>query len=133
MKLNNNYHLYEMFIKPFWAPPAWIFKPVWSILYIIITISFGFVFYKVAKRKISWKIALPFVLNLFCNLIFVPIQFKLQSNLLSSLDISIVLVTLAWSLVAIWPKSRWVSIVNIPYLIWVLFATALQLSISYLN
>jgi translocator protein len=45
----------------------------------------------------------------------------------------LILGTLLWALVAIWPRVRWVALVNIPYLLWVMFATVLQFSITWLN
>ncbi|OGG89375.1 TspO protein [Candidatus Kaiserbacteria bacterium RIFOXYD1_FULL_42_15] len=124
---------YLELIKPNWAPPAWIFGPVWSVLYIIIFASFGMVFYKVFKGELSYLIALPFVLNLIFNFAFTPIQFGLRNNELAAVDILLVLGTLVWSLLAIYPHLAWVSLVNIPYLLWVMFATVLQLTVTYLN
>ncbi|MFW5853617.1 MAG: TspO/MBR family protein [Patescibacteria group bacterium] len=124
---------YAEFIRPAWAPPAWLFSPVWTVLYIIIVISFGWVFYQVIKGQIPKTVAVPFGLNLFFNLIYTPIQFGLQNNLLASLDIILVVVTLIWLMVAIWPHARWVTLVNIPYGLWVSFATVLQFTITYLN
>jgi len=124
---------YAEFIKPFWAPPSWLFGPVWTVLYIIIIISFGYVFYKTLGGKISWVVALPFILNLFFNLIFTYIQFGLQNNVLAAVDIVLVVGTLIWSLIVIFPIAPWVAYVNIPYLLWGLFATVLQFTVTYLN
>ncbi len=129
----SNYICYQMLIKPTWSPPAWLFGPVWSVLYVIITISFGSVFYKAFTKQIPWLVALPFALNLIFNLLFTPIQFGLQNNLLAAIDILLVLGTLVWAMIAIWPHTRWITYAQIPYLLWVSFATALQLSITYLN
>ncbi len=85
------------------------------------------------RKEIPAIVILPFALNLFFNFIFTPLQFGLKNNLLASIDIILVLISLIWALVAIWPYARWVSLVNIPYLLWVCFATVLQLSITYLN
>lgn len=127
------YNWYESLIKPSWAPPVWLFGQVWTVLYIIIFISFGVVFYMAATKQMPWLVALPFALNLTFNFAFTPLQFGLRNNLLASIDILLVVATLVWALIAVWPHLRWVSIVNVPYLLWGLFATALQLSITYLN
>lgn len=131
--MNNSYNWYSTLIRPSWAPPSWLFGPVWTVLYTIIIFSFGTVFYRFFTGKIPWFIALPFLLNIIFNLSFTPLQFGLKNNLLAAVDIVFVLVTLIWALVAIYPYYRWVTYVNIPYLLWVLFATVLQLTITYLN
>jgi tryptophan-rich sensory protein len=129
----NNYNWYQQLAKPFWSPPSWIFGPVWSVLYAIIAVTFGAVFFKVFTRKIPWIVALPFALNLIFNFIFTPLQFGLKNNLLAAIDIVLVLVTLVWALVAIYPHAKWITYANLPYLLWVSFATVLQLTITYLN
>lgn len=127
---------YAQLIRPEWAPPAWLFGPVWSVLYAIIFVSFGTVLYRAVRGRLSWQVALPFVLNLLTNAAFTPLQFGLRSNLLAAIDIVLVLATLIWALGALWraaPELRWVVFANIPYLAWVAFATVLQLSITWLN
>lgn len=124
---------YSQLIKPTWAPPSWIFGPVWSVLYILIAISFGKVAQLYLSSKISFWVALPFLLNIIFNLIFTPIQFGLKNNLLASVDILLVLGTLIWAMIAIYPHMKWVTFINIPYLLWVTFATVLQLTITYIN
>lgn len=132
----DTYNWYSQLAKPTWAPPSWLFGPVWSVLYIIIAISFGTIFYKAFNGKISWIVALPFILNLIFNFLFTPIQFGLRNNLLAAIDILLVLGTLVWALYSIWNLSselHWIVYANIPYLLWVMFATYLQLTITYLN
>lgn len=127
------YNWYSTLLKPSWAPPSWLFGPVWTILYAIIFVTFGTVFYKVFKEELPWTVAFPFALNLIFNFSFTYFQFGLKNNLLASIDILLVLITLIWALVAIYPHIRWVALINMPYLAWVSFATVLQLTITYLN
>jgi len=129
----NESQTYVELLKHIWAPPSWLFGPVWTALYAIIAVSYGVVFYKVYTKELPAIVALPFVLNLIFNFAFTPIQFGLKNNLLASIDVLLVVGTLIWALVAIWPHIRWVTIVNIPYLLWGMFATVLQLTITYLN
>lgn len=124
---------YATLLKPSFAPPAWLFGPVWGVLYAIITVSFGYVLYQAAKGRIPRLIALPFILNLLCNFSFTYFQFGLQNNLLAAIDITLVLVTMVWAGFMIYPYAAWVVYVNIPYFLWVSFATILQFSITYLN
>ena len=131
--MSNTYNWYSTLIKPTWAPPSWLFGPVWTVLYAIIAVSYGTVFYKVYTKELPAIVAIPFVLNLIFNFSFTYFQFELKNNFLASIDILLVLTTLVWVLVAIYPQVRWVALTNIPYLLWVAFATILQLTITYLN
>ena len=129
----NAYSWYQALIKPSWAPPSWLFGPVWTILYILIAISFGKVFLLFFQKKIPFIVILPFILNLIFNFAFTPIQFGLRNNLLAAVDIVLCLSTLVWALAGIRPYLTWVAYLNIPYLAWVIFATILQLTIAWLN
>ncbi|MDD5109665.1 MAG: tryptophan-rich sensory protein [Patescibacteria group bacterium] len=127
------YLWYQQLIKPSWAPPGWLFGPVWTVLYVLIAASYGYVGYLFFKKKIPLSVVLPFILNLIFNFAFTPIQFGLRNNTLVALDILLVLLTLVWALASIWPRVRWVVYANIPYFLWVSFATVLQLTVTYLN
>ncbi len=130
----DSYNIYtQELIKPNWAPPGWLFGPVWSVLYLLIAISFGKVFLMFYKKEITFAVALPFILNLIFNAAFTPIQFGLENNVLAAIDIILVLITLIWAMKVICPIKKWIAYIQIPYLLWVSFATILQLSITYLN
>ncbi len=133
MDSNSSAAWYAQLDKPFFAPPATVFGPVWTVLYVIIAISFGYVLWQCLKRRMSWSVFTPFALNLVFNAAYTPIQFGLKNNMLASIDILLVLGTLVWALSSVWSRARWVAYANIPYLLWVAFATVLQLSITWLN
>lgn len=124
---------YQSLKKPSWAPPESLFGQVWSVLYLIIFAVNIYVLTMVVSGKIDWKIGLPFWVNLALNIIYTPLQFGLKNNYLALVDILLVLATIIWAIVAIWPSSKLVSAVYLPYLIWVLIASALQISITWLN
>lgn len=128
-----NYDYYSLLVKPSFAPPAWIFGPVWTVLYIIITITFIRIFYLASKRIIPVSVAVPFILNLIVNLSFTYLQFGLKNNYLAAVDVALVLITLVWGIVKIFPYSRKLAYWQAPYLLWVSFATVLQLAVTYLN
>lgn len=133
MHMNNTYMWYQALVKPSWAPPSWVFGPVWTVLYAIIAVSFGTVFYKTATKQLPLIVAVPFALNIIFNLLFTPLQFGLQNNVLAAIDILLVLTTLVWAMIAVYPYIQWVALVNIPYLLWVSFATVLQITITTMN
>lgn len=124
---------YASLIKPSFAPPAEIFGPVWAVLYIIIAVSFGYLFYKIIKKQIPARVGVPFVLNLILNLLFSPVQFGLENLPLASVIVAGTWATLIWMMVAVWPYSKKVAYAQVPYFLWVSFATVLQLTITYLN
>ena len=124
---------YEQLNRPSFAPPSYLFGPVWSILYTIILISFGYVFFKSIKKELDFKTIKPFILNLIFNFLFIPLQTGLRNNFLASIDVLLVLFTIIWLMKNIKTKYKWVYYAQIPYLIWVTFASILQISITILN
>ena len=128
-----SYEWYSQLLKPTWAPPSWLFGPVWTFLYTLIFISFGTVFYKVIKKEIPFIVALPFLLNLLFNFIFTYLQFGLKNNYLAMIDVLLIFGTLVWAMIVIYPHIKWVALINIPYLLWVSFASILQITVTYLN
>jgi tryptophan-rich sensory protein len=124
---------YRSLNKPSWAPQESLFGTVWSILYPIIFAVNVYVFILFMKDKISLAVALPFWLNLFFNIAFTPIQFGLRNNWLAMLDIYLVLGTIVWAMIAIWPVNKFVAAAFVPYLIWVGIASVLQTYIAIHN
>ena len=124
---------YARLKKPSWAPQESLFGLVWSVLYPIIFGVNLYVLFLLSTGKISWRVALPFWINLLFNFLFTPLQFGLRNQLLSVIDIILVLITIIWAMVAIWPHNKWLALLFIPYLVWVSIASALQISIVLLN
>ena len=124
---------YRNYKKPSWAPPAWLFAPVWTVLYILIAVSFGYVGYLYLEGSIPFLILLPFVLNLVFNFLFTTIQFRWRDLNLALVDVLLVFASLVWALVGISVTVPWVALINLPYLAWVFFASILQLTIVVMN
>ncbi len=131
--MNDERDWYSLLQKPAWAPPDWLFSPVWTILYMIILITFGWVFYKAYKGEIPKSVTFPFILNLVFNILFTPLQFGLKSNLLAAIDILLVWITIVWFMKVIYKYNKYIAFANTPYLLWVSLATVLQFTITYLN
>ncbi|SMP59605.1 TspO and MBR related proteins [Neorhodopirellula lusitana] len=124
---------YDALDKPTWTPEPSTIGLIWQILYPVILVTFGYVFYQVARKKIPWPVAIPFAINLVANIAFTPIQFGLRNLPLAAIDIAIVWGTILWAMKAVWPHRRWIAVAQIPYLIWVTIATVLQFTITWNN
>lgn len=124
---------YDSLAKPSWTPPSAFIGIMWTILYPIIFIVFGYIIYRIVTGTApAWLLA-PMALNLVANFAFTPIQFGLRNLPLASVDILVVLATIVWCMVAFWPYSRIASLALVPYLGWVATATVLQISITLMN
>lgn len=64
---------YDSLVKPSWTPAPSTISLIWTILYPVILVSFGFVFVQALRGRVGWKVALPFAVNLVANLLFMPI------------------------------------------------------------
>lgn len=125
--------MYLDYKRPPLSPPPYLFGIVWPVLYLLIIISYGYVFWRVVKGDQPLLFLWPFVLNLIANGLFTYFQFKLRNNGLALADIVVELVTIVLTIVFAWQQYRWVSYMQIPYLMWVLFATYLQVGVTILN
>jgi len=124
---------YSTLAKPPWTPPAWIFGPVWTTLYVMI----GLAGWRVWMRResspsTSWALRF-FAVQLLLNAIWSPIFFGLHRPLLALFDI----VGLWATILATYLAMRKVDAISgwlfVPYLCWVSFAACLNASIWWMN
>ena len=129
--LISNYIDYSNLAKPPLAPPKILFPIAWSIIYLLMGIS-----YYLYKKEDNYdkKITITYYLQLFVNLLWSIIFFIFKARLISSLWI-ILLDLLVIYLIYLFKKNnnKISAYLNIPYLIWILFATYLTIGIYYLN
>lgn len=119
--------------KPPFNPPDWVFGPVWTTLYIMMGIAAFLVWRKGLENKLI-RIALAcFIVQLFLNAIWTPLFFGLHSPLLGLINIVLLLNAVIVTIYAFSKISRPAAILLVPYLLWVTFATILNLSIYFLN
>ena len=118
--------------KPFFSPPSFVFGPVWTILYALMGISIVLALGKAPKKKKSLIFSL-FGLQLFLNFLWSVVFFTGHQPVLALIDIA-VLWGVILALILIFRKySMNAALLLIPYLLWVSFASILNLSIALLN
>lgn len=114
--------------KPSWHPPAWVFGPVWTILYLMMGVAAWLVW-----RRGGWKanrVALTlFVVQWIFNAAWTPLFFGLHWAGVAFADIVLLWFTLLATIVAFARVDWKAAALMVPYLIWVSFASALNLAI----
>lgn len=119
---------YEALRKPAGNPPPWVFAPVWSVLYVMMGVALG----RLIHRKATGAIVL-FVIQLMLNLAWTPVFFGLQA-----IGWALVILFGLWGFLALTIRSaeKWdtiSSVLLLPYLFWVMYATYLNAAIGWLN
>ena len=121
---------YETLDRPSWSPPAGVFGPVWSVLYVSMATAAWLVAREGLERA-DVRLALGlFGAQLVLNAAWTPIFFGAQRPGLAAADIVALLVVLAATVVAFWRVRPAAGALMVPYLAWVAFATALNLAIA---
>ncbi len=123
---------YSTLNRPSFNPPNWIFGPVWTILYILMGISF-FVIWKQNVSKARNMAISIFFLQLLLNFAWSFIFFYFNMIGLALVEIALLWVTIILMLVLFYKIKPMATYINIPYLLWVSFATVLNASYYFLN
>lgn len=124
---------YTTLHKPFFAPPSWIFGPVWTLLYLLMGISLYLIWIQGATKKKVRAALWVFGIQLALNFIWTPIFFGMRSPILGLLVIIAMWIAIIMTMKKFYPLSRWASYLLTPYLLWVSFATLLNTAIAFLN
>ena len=120
---------YPTIAKPTWTPPSWLFGPVWTVLYALMSVAAWLVW-----RRTGWSGALVwFAVQLALNAAWSPLFFGLHRVDLALVDIARLWVTILGTTIAFWKVSPWAGGLFVPYLAWVTLATALNFAIWRLN
>ncbi|MCT4617049.1 MAG: tryptophan-rich sensory protein [Candidatus Gracilibacteria bacterium] len=118
--------------KPFFNPPNWIFGPVWTILYIMIGISF-YLIWKKGFGKQKNKLILVYSIQLLLNFLWSFSFFYFKSPTLGLINIIILLIFIILNIIYFYKSNKIAGYLLFPYLIWVIFATILNFYIFILN
>jgi tryptophan-rich sensory protein len=120
---------YQDLEQPAFAPPSWLFGPVWTVLYVMIAVAGWLVW-----RSHGWDRSLTlWSVQLLLNLAWTPLFFALEQFGWALVEIVCLAVAVMATTVAFHRRNRPAALLLVPYLLWVGFATALNAAIWWLN
>jgi tryptophan-rich sensory protein len=117
--------------KPFFNPPNYLFGPVWTVLYLMMGISLGMIIN--AKHSNKNKSLIIFSIQLVLNFFWSVIFFSLQSPGWAAIEIIAMWLSIIYMIRSFYKINKWAGWLQIPYLLWVTFASVLNISIYVLN
>jgi tryptophan-rich sensory protein len=123
---------YLQLVRPSWAPPGWVFGPVWSVLYTAMAVAVWLVW-----RERGAPLSVPgivlYVLQLVANAMWSWLFFGWHRGALAFVDVLLMFALIAATLAVFWRVSRIAGALLIPYLAWVGFASVLTWSVWQSN
>lgn len=127
----NSFSKFSLLDKPPLSPPGWLFPIVWTILYVLMGIS-SYLIYE--ENDVHSDCCLKiYLLSLFVNLLWSPIFFSLELRLFAFIIIIVLDLLVAYTIFCYYKVNKKAAYLQIPYLVWVLFATYLNLAVYLLN
>lgn len=120
---------YAALSKPAWNPPAWIFGPVWTLLYLMMAIAAWLVWKHDGWRRPLWS----YVVQLLLNAAWTPIFFGAHQLGWALLEIVVLWIAILLTLLNFRGVSRTAAWLFVPYLAWVTFAAFLNFTLWRLN
>lgn len=124
---------YQTLNKPSFSPPNWVFGPAWTILYFLMGVSLYLVWAKGLKNKKVKTGVKFFSIQLVLNFLWSIFFFGLHSPILGMIDIALLWIAILITIIKFYEISKSASYILIPYLLWVSFASVLNLFIVILN
>ncbi|GAA3221319.1 tryptophan-rich sensory protein [Pseudonocardia petroleophila] len=123
---------YGALVQPAWAPPAWLFGPVWTVLYVTIAVA-GWLVWRTAGWSGARTALSVFAAQLVLNALWTPLFFGAGLFGVAFVEIVLLWLTIVATIVLFARHSRLAAGLLVPYLAWVTFASALNLAIWVLN
>ena len=123
---------YAQLLRPEWSPPADLFGPVWTVLYILMAIAAWLVWRIGGFAHARAALAL-FLMQLVVNALWSWLFFAWQMGAAAFVDIVLMWVLVVATIAAFWRHSRLAALLLLPYLAWITFAGALNLRLWQLN
>ena len=120
---------YSLLNKPAFNPPDWIFGPVWTVLYVLMSIAAWAAWIKLSEKKILQI----YFAHLFFNGIWSVIFFGFHLIFIALIDLIIILFFIIWLMRIYYQVNKISFLLMIPYLLWSSYALMLNATIFYLN
>ena len=124
---------YATLVKPLWAPPNWVFAPVWTTLFILMGLALYLVWRQGLERKDVKFAILIFGVQLVLNLLWSVVFFSFHAILGAFIVILILWIAIFANIIAFYVISKPAGILLVPYIIWVSIASYLNYTIYLLN
>jgi tryptophan-rich sensory protein len=124
---------YASLAKPFFNPPNWIFAPVWNLLFVMMGIAIYYVLQEGWGQGRVRRAAVFFWAQLALNLLWSALFFGLRSPRSAFIEIIGLWLAIFVTISAFWSVSKTAALLMVPYLLWVSFASFLNLAIWQLN
>lgn len=115
---------YQALARPSWAPPGWLFGPVWTLLYLLMAVSAWLVWAQAGFRKAAWALSL-FLVQLGVNALWSWLFFFWHRGLLAFAEILLLWLLILATGIGFWRQRRLAAVLLLPYWAWVSFAAAL--------
>lgn len=124
---------YHALRRPSWQPPDWLFGPAWTLILGLASLSLYLGLRNSPDRNTRLLILGLFVLNGALNVLWSPLFFKLRRPDWALAEVPLLWLSILLPMILLWAPSRGSSLLLVPYLGWVTFAAALNLTIVRLN
>lgn len=124
---------YPSLVRPSFAPPSFVFGPVWTTLYVMMGVASWLVWRRGLERPEVRGALILYAIQLCLNLAWSGLFFGLRQPLLALVEIVVLLVLIAMTAVRFAAVSRPAAVLMVPYLAWVSFATVLNGAFWWLN
>jgi len=124
---------YPTLVKPFFTPPAWVFAPVWTVLYALVGVAAVLIWWHGTDRSSVRSALLLFGIQLLLNASWSFAFFGARSPRLGLVVILVLWGVLGWTTERFFRISRFAGGLLVPYLLWVSYAVALNIGIWILN
>ena len=124
---------YATLAKPVWAPPNWLFGPVWTTLYVLIGIALFLVWREGTDRQDVRAALGIFAVQLVLNILWSVVFFSYHSLLGGFIVIFILWIAILANIIAFYIISKPAGLILIPYIVWVSIASYLNYTVYILN